>query len=323
MLGLAAISAVGTVGYVVLEGLPWGDALYLAIITISTVGYGDFVPVTPAGRAFTAGLIVTGVSIALYLFWVLGQHIVEGRLRELLQRTTMHRNIDRLEDHVIICGYGRFGRVVVDELSASDLPVCIIEIDPLLDPELSTRGLPYLVGSATSDEILERAGIRRARAIVIGTSSDSDNVFITLAARERNSKLRIHARGESESVRRRLQQAGADQVVSAYHLGGLQMAASILRPAVVDCLELSSPRGGEEVDLEEIALAEGCGLDGCCIGAVETETPGVRIVALKRGGEIIRIIPDRTTEVHSGDHVVVIGERSSLERLARRAQGRS
>ena len=172
MLGLAAISAGGTIGYVVLEGLPWGDALYLAIITISTVGYGDFVPVTPAGRAFTAGLIVTGVSIALYLFWVLGQHIVEGRLRELLQRTTMQRNIERLEDHVIICGYGRFGRVVVDELSASDLPICVIEIDPLLDAELSTRGLPYLIGSATSDEILERAGVARARAIVIGTSFD-------------------------------------------------------------------------------------------------------------------------------------------------------
>jgi voltage-gated potassium channel len=190
----------------------------------------------------------------------------------------------------------------------------VIDVDPAKGADLAKAEVPHVIGSAVSDDVLERAGIERARAIVIGTSTDSDNVFITLAAREHNPRIRIHARGESPPAQRRLRQAGADQVVSAYQMGGSRMAASILRPSVVDFLEISVPFRGEQVDLEEIAL------DGREIKEIEGETHRLRIVALKRGEETTRLIPDPTTSVSGGDHLVVIGERPSLEKLAQLAQ---
>jgi len=159
-------------------------------------------------------------------------------------------------------------------------------------------------------------------AIVVGTASDSDNVFITLSAREKNPAIRIHARGESDGGLRRLRLAGADQALSAYHMGGLRIAASILRPSVVDFLEIAAPGRGEEVDLEEIRLSPGSPMVGAAIGMVEQRHDRLRIVALKRDGEPIRLVPPPGTEVRDGDHLVVIGARRSLEDLAQLAQGR-
>ncbi len=164
-----------------------------------------------------------------------------------------------------------------------------------------TQGIPPVETLARDSEeivrqqLAERAGIRRARAIVVVTGSDPENVFITLSVREKNPKIRIHARGESDAGLRRLRLAGADQVLSAYQSGGLRMAASILRPSVVDILELSMPGRGEDVALEEIRVGSGCALAGDTIGSVEREIPRLRIVALKRGEESMRIVPELRT----------------------------
>ena len=321
LLGLVALTAVGTAGFVVLEGMTLVDALYMTVQTLSTVGFGDVHPATPAGRLFTVALIVTGVGTALYLFGAIAELVLEGRLQEYLGRSAMERSIERLEGHVIVCGFGRFGRVVADDLQRNGVPVVIIDLDPDREPELVALGLPYVIGSALSDEVLERAGIRRARAIVVGTASDADNVFITLSAREKNPTIRIHARGESDGGLRRLRLAGADQALSAYHMGGLRIAASILRPSVVDFLEIAAPGRGEEVDLEEIRLSPGSPMVGAAIGMVEQQHDRLRIVALKREGEPIRLVPPPGTEVRDGDHLVVIGARRSLEDLAQLAQG--
>ena len=314
--GLLALLVVGTVGYRLTENFSWVDSLYLSVVTISTVGYGDIVPHSPAGRLFTVFLILTGVGAALYLLTTLAELVLEGRLRELLGRTAMEREIAALDGHVILCGYGRFGRAVAEELLRSDARVVVIDSDPHLEEELKRRKAPYLIGSALSDEVLERAGMRRARAIVVATASDSDNVFITLSAREQNPSIRIHARAESEAGIRRLRLAGADQVVSAYQTGGTRIAASILRPAVVDFLEISSPAHGEEVAIEEIRVAPTSGLVGNEIHAIERDSRRLRVIALKRGNEPIRILPDTTMEVASGDLLVVVGQRQGLEQLA-------
>jgi voltage-gated potassium channel len=319
LLGLVALTAVGIVGFVLLEGMTLVDALYMTVQTLSTVGFGDVHPATPAGRLFTVALIVTGVGTALYLFGAIAELVLEGRLQEYLGRSAMERSIERLEGHVVVCGFGRFGRVVADDLQRNGVPVVIIDLDPDREPELVALGLPYVIGSALSDEVLERAGIRRARAIVVGTASDADNVF---SAREKNPAIRIHARGESDGGLRRLRLAGADQALSAYHMGGLRIAASILRPSVVDFLEIAAPGRGEEVDLEEIRLSPGSPMVGAAIGMVEQRHDRLRIVALKREGEPIRLVPPPGTEVRDGDHLVVIGARRSLEDLAQLAQGR-
>jgi len=312
---ISFLALAGTAGFMLIEGLSLIDALYMAVNTISTVGFGEVKPLSPAGRMFTIALIVTGVGTALYLFAVTAEMLIEGHLREYLGRTAMERKIHQLEGHVVICGYGRFGKVVAEELARNSIPLVVIDHDPAKEPELTQAGLPYLIGSALEDAVLEHAQIRRARAIVIATASDADNVYITLSAREKNPAIRIHARGESEAGLRRLKLAGADQAISAYQWGGMRMASSIIRPSVVDFLELAAAGRGDEVDLEEIMIAPGSTVIGKPIRSVEAESPRLRIVALKRGPDAILLIPDPATTIAAEDHLVVIGERAYLKKL--------
>ena len=165
--------------------------------------------------------------------------------------------------------------------------------------------------------------MRRAQAIVAGTGSDADNVFITLTARELAPELAILARGESEPAVRRLERAGADHVTALYHTAGLRAAATLLQPTVVDFLEIARPHQGEPVDLEEIRVCAGSALVGQTLAAIEASAPGVRVVALKRAGEAVRLVPERDGAVGADDHLIVIGDREPLQALAARAAGRS
>jgi voltage-gated potassium channel len=320
--GLLGLTGLGTLGYRALEGWPWLDALYMTVITLSTVGFREVGPLSDAGRLFTIALIGVGVGGALYVVTALAEFLIAGSLRQLVQRSAMQRRIEELADHVIVCGYGRYGRVVVEELVHAGAPVAAIELDPAREAQLLSAGIPYLIGSAASEEVLLRAGLARARAVVVTTASDADNVFITLCARELAPQVRIHARGESEASVRRLRQAGADVVTSPYRMGGLRSAASILRPSVVDFIEISAPGRGEEVDLEEIRVGEGSALVGRDLGSLESEAPRLLVVAHRRGGAKLGLAPAKTLAVEPGDHLVVVGERAAVDRLAERARSR-
>jgi voltage-gated potassium channel len=317
--GLVALSALGATGFVVLEDMSWLEASYMSVSTISTVGYGDVVPVTPAGRVFAIALIAGGVGLALYLASLIAGDVLEGRLRDFYHRSSMMREIKKLRDHVIVCGFGRFGRVVVEELTRAGRQVVVVESDADLVPELENSGVEYIIGSAADDEILEAAGIRRAEALVAAVSGDAIGVFIALSARELSPDIRIHARGESDAAVRRLRRAGANFVSSPYQMGGMQTAASILRPSVVDFLDLSLPNSNEEIDLEEIHIGGGSSLAGLEIEAIEREGTKLRIIALKRQNESIELVPHPQLQVAVDDHLVVIGEREELSMLARRA----
>ena len=317
---LTALTAVGTLGYVVIERASFMDALFMTVTTLSTVGYGEIIRLSPAGRLFTMLLIVTGVGTALYLLTAIAEQVVEGRFRDLFGRNAMQRRIEQLEGHVVVCGFGRLGRVVAEQVAERQVPLVIVDANPALEPDLVRLGMPYIIGSALSDDVLERAGVRRARALVAATASDPDNVFITLSARAKNPGIVIHARGESDGGLRRLRLAGADQAISAYQSGGMRIAASILRPSVVDFLEISLESRGEEVDLEQVRVGAGGGIIGRAIESVEKDLPRLRIVALKRGTDPIRMVPEPATLVADGDQLVVIGERRSLEALAQLAQ---
>lgn len=319
LLGLGTIIVVGMLGYVLIEGFSPVEALYMTIITISTVGLGAVRPLTPAGMAFTVLLIVTSVGVTVYLLTAIGGMLIEGRLRDLMQRNAMKKSIGALSDHVIVCGYGRVGTTVAEELRRDGMDIVVIESDSSKESELVESGYLHLIGSAISDEILERAGVDRARAIVPATGSDPDNVFITLAARDRNPGIRVHARAETVGAMRRLKQAGADHVIPTYYTGAVRLAMSILRPSLIDFLEIAHPRSGADVDLEEIRVEERCEIAGKSVGQLERPSRRLRVVALKRGHEAVQIIPDDETTVAAGDRLVVIGERDSLDSLARRA----
>ncbi|MBM4267767.1 MAG: potassium channel protein [Deltaproteobacteria bacterium] len=314
-LGLLAITVFGTLGYVLVEGWPWFDALFMTVTTVSTVGFGETHPLSPGGRLFTILLIGSGVGAVFYLLSVLAEGLLEGHLRRLLARTAMQRAIDKLKGHVIVCGWGRFGRVVVEEVRRGGAEVVIIDQDPDLEAELSATGLGFVIGSASSDEVLERAHVGTATAIVVATASEAESVFITLAARELNPKIRVYARGESEAGVRRLIRAGAHQVASPFLMGGLRVAAAVRRPAVVDFLELSSSRREESIDLEEVLISPGSALAGRRLSEIEVEVGRLRIVAVKRS-ESLRLVPTLDTQIAAGDHIVVAGQHEGLDRLA-------
>jgi voltage-gated potassium channel len=313
---LAAILAIGTTGFMVIAGYPFLDALYMTITTVSTVGFGEIHPLSPAGRVFTMVLILGSAGVVLYLLGRLGQTLVETGLRAVLQRRAMERRIDSLSGHVIVCGFGRLGRIVVDELVRAGTPLAVVESDPEREPELARAHQPYLIGSATADDVLLRAGVLRARALVAATGSDADNVYITLTARELAPELEIHARGESDAAVRRLLQAGANRAVSVHQLGGVRLASGLLRPSVVEFVEITHPRVGEEVDLEEIRIAPGSPSVGLSVRALERSAPRLRVVGLKRGESRMELVPDEDRALAAGDLLVVIGERASLQRLA-------
>ena len=316
LFGLAGIIALGTAGYVVIADYPPLDALYMTVTTIATVGYGEIRPLSPAGRIFTMVLILGSAGVTLYLLGQVAQTLVETSLRAVLQRRAMERKIETLSGHVIVCGWGRLGRIVVDELARAQARLAIVESDPAKEPQLARTGHPYLIGSATSEEVLLHAGVQRARALVVATGSDADNVYITLTARELSPPLEIHARGESEGAMRRLIQAGATRAVSAHQLGGIRLASGLLRPSVVEFVEITHPRVGEQVDLEELRISEGSRSIGLSVRALEQSAPRLRVVGLKRGDTRMQLVPDENLPLVAGDLLVVIGERASLERLA-------
>jgi voltage-gated potassium channel len=320
-IALVAVTAVGTAGYMLIEGMPFIDAIFMTVTTMSTVGYREVQELHTAGRVFTMLLIVCGVGTTLYLLTIVAETLLEGHLQDFWGKARMQRNIDELSGHVVVCGYGRFGRAVCDELARQDVERVIIDSDPSVESELRSAGASYVLGSALSDEVLERAGVARARAVVIATPSDPDNVFITLSVREKSAGVRIHARGETEAGLRRLRLAGADQVISAYQMGGMRVAASILRPSVVDFLEISTPGRGETIDLEELRIDAGAAIAGTTIEVLERGQGRVRVVAVKPAGGAIRLIPEAGTMLAEGDLLVVIGDRQSLETLAQQCSG--
>ena len=296
--------------------MPWGDALYLTVMTLSTVGYGDVVPTSEAGRALAVALVAVGIGAVFYTVSALAGFFIEGRLRYVLGRRAVKHAIDSLRDHVVVCGYGRLGHAVADLLSKGDVPLVVVDQDPSVQARCESDGHLFVLGSAVDDAVLEQAGVARARAIVAGTPSEPDNVFITLAARESNPDIAVHARAQTDAGDRRLRLAGVDQVVLPHRLGGARVANAIVRPAVVEFLELASAGTGAEVDLEEVVLPAHSPLHDVRLRDLEDEGITISVVAIKRGAERIRLNPGGSEVLASGDRVIAVGDRTNLDRLA-------
>jgi voltage-gated potassium channel len=311
---LLVLTAAGTLGYVAIEGMTPFDALYMTVITLTTVGYLEVQPLSTAGRAFTMVLLALGVGAAFYTVVALAAFLIEGGLREILGRRSMQRAIDALEQHVILCGFGRLGRAVSQHLGAT--PVVVIDLDASLQNECETAGHWFVHGSALEEGVLRAAGIERARALIAATASDSDNVFIALSARELHPEIQIHARAETAAGVRRLKLSGVHQVVSPHQLGGERIANALLRPGVVEFLELADPGTEGEIDLEEVLLSARSEVGGIPLRRLTDHGISVSVIAIKRGDEPIRLRPGPDEVLRGGDRVVAIGDRANLTRLA-------
>lgn len=308
--------SVGTFGYHFLEGLKLLDALYLTVMTLTTVGYGDLAPKTPAGRIFTMVLVVSGVFTLFYAATSLIRAVVSGELAGFLGKQQMERALAQLKDHIIVCGYGRMGRLVCAEFSREELSFVVIDEHATALAEFAVPHGVALVGDATSDEVLRHAGVERARGLVTVMSSDASNLFTTMSARLLNSKLFIVARVEGVQAEQKMQRAGANRVVCPYLIGGTRVAQAILRPTVMDFIELATRTEHIELQLEETRVEPNSPLAGQML-----KDSGIRsdlkiiIVAIKKSTGKMQFNPSPETCMEAGDILVAIGHKEHLEKL--------
>lgn len=304
----------GTVGYRVIEGWSWFDALYMTVITLTTVGFSELHPMSTAGRTFTITLVTVGVVMLFAIIGVVAQVIASGEVLKPMRRRRMRKRLDDLNDHYIVCAYGRVGRAAVTELHQQNIKVAVVESQEQLSAALQEADIPYLTADPTEESVLLAAGIERAQGLVCAVDSDAANVYITLTARSLNPKLSIVARAASPSSEDKLMRAGADRVVSPYVLGGQRMAALALQPAVVEFFNMVSV--APNLRLEEIEIAPGAPLDGTTIGEAARRFPGVQVLAIKRIGSDLQVSPDQITPLGAGDLVVVLGSTGELREMS-------
>jgi len=309
---LAVVLAYGTVGYVLIGGWSVLDALFMTVISITTVGYEEVHPLDARGEAFTISLIVFGVIGFLYTFGVIVEVIGSGRWQEYRRFRRMEDQVRKLRDHVIVCGYGRTGKQVVAELEQGGHAYVVVEMNPQPFAEVVRDRRPNVQGDAASDEILHQAGIDRARALVSAVDSDERNVYIVLTARSINPKLFIVARSSYPDSLAKLRRAGADRVVSPYTLSGRRMAALALQPAVVDTIDMVM--GGEHAGmaLEELVVPEGA----AGLTAGQLRRSGATLLAVRSPAGGLSVGPNDAQALQPEDLVVAMGTRSQLDALA-------
>lgn len=317
---LIFINAFGVAGYMIIEGWNFRDSLFMTVITITTVGYGEVHDLTPAGEIFTIVLLVVGVGIILYLLGTEAKLLLEGQLADLIWRKRLERKIRELKDHYIICGFGRMGKTIAKEFSSKDMDILIIEKNSV--PEIEKGEFLILEGDANNEDVLKSAGIENAKGLISVLPTDAENLFLVLSARELNPNLFIVTRASEESSERKILRAGADRVVSPYYTGGIRIANSILKPAVVDFIEYATKTGNLELQLEEILLNEGSKLSGMTLEDTGIGRDlGVIIVAIKRQDGTMEFNPNSTSIINSGDTLVALGETSKLKELEKLAEG--
>jgi voltage-gated potassium channel len=307
---------IGTYGYVLLEDLDPFDGLYLTVMTLTTVGYGDLHPKTTAGQTFTMVLVLGGVFTFFYSAMELIRILFTGEIQELLGKYRMERQLGELQGHLIVCGFGRMGRIVCQEFSQERLPFVVIDTRPaVFDKFEIAHGFP-LPGDATSDETLKRAGIDRARGLVTVMASDADNLYATMSARLLNDKLYIVARVEDPNSEKKLLRAGANRVVSPYRIGGGRIVHAVLRPTVVDFIELATKTEHFDLQIEETQVSAGSSLAGTTVlkSGVRSNLK-IIIVAIKKAPGHMIFNPAPETLIEAGDILVAIGHREHLDQL--------
>jgi voltage-gated potassium channel len=306
----------GILGYMSIEGWNLLDSIYMTIITLSTVGYGEVREIGPGGRIFTVFLIVFGLFIITYLVSLVAEALVAVEIRAVLGRRKVGKRIKSLRDHYIICGYGRIGSIICRELTGKSIPLIVIEKDERVHEQLEEDKVLYLDRDATDEETLTEAGIETAKGLVSVVSSDAENVYVCLTARGLNPRLYILSRAEDEISERKLLRAGANKVVLPYMLGGRRMVQAIIRPTVSDFLESAIHDKSFELDIEEITAGEGSPLiDQTLVDSGIRQEMDVIIIGIKQEDDTMIFNPSSRTKINRGDTLIAMGRNKDLEKL--------
>lgn len=299
-----------------IEGWDFLDALYMTVITLTTVGYGEVHEVSRIGQIYTILLIFIGVAFILFVAGSVVQFMVEGRIRTILGRRSLDKKIDRLKNHYIVCGYGRIGRVLCNQLQRKPIDLVVIDKNLELIPIFDDDKVLYLSGDASDEAVLHKAGILRAKGLIAVLATDTDNVFLVLTARQLNPDLYIIARASRDDSKLKLQAAGANKVESPYEMGAVSMAQRIIRPTVTNFLNLAFAHKRKDIQMEEIPVNSSSGLIN-----VMLKDSGIRqqfnliIIAIKKPDGSMMFNPSYETVIEAGDTVIAVGQEGNLQRL--------
>ena len=313
----AAVLLVGTVGYMVLQEASPLDALYMTVITVTTIGYREVFPLSTAGRWFTMFLALSGVGIMLYVVSIVAGMIVETDVRRVLGIRRDRRMTMKLSNHIVVCGAGRTGHALAEILASKGATFVVVDTNPELCRKLEGAGVHVVDGDATTRAALETARIERASTLIACLGDDAHNVYTILLARQLNPSINIVARALEEGSEERLRLAGADRIINPYRTGAMRLAYTALKPTVVDFLDASLPGAGGDLELAEVPIHPDSVLAGQTLaGANVRQTYDVIVVAIRRSGRST-FNPPPGMEILPGDILVALGPTEGLEALER------
>jgi len=310
---LISVVVGGTIGYRIIEGWSLWQAFYTTVLAITTV---EIPPLSRNGQAFTIVLLIAGVGSALYTFTLLATVVVEGGLPKRLQRRHYARMLETIKDHFIVCGYGRIGTIVTQQFQRQKVPFVVIERDPERLQAAVETGALAVEADASREDVLKRVGIERARGLIAAVGTDAENVYAVLSARVLRPDLFIVGRAETEDATIKLKRAGADRVISPYQIGGVQIAQTALRPAVVDFVALATSSDNLELAMEEIPIARGSiFVNQSLVAANLRQRFGIIVVGIQREDRRMEFNPPPDATMMAGDTLVVLGRPDSLRQL--------
>lgn len=314
---ILAVILFGMFGYMLLEGWSAFDALYMTVITIATVGFSEVRQLDGSGRIFTILLIFLGIGVGGYAIGTIAAFLVEGQLLDILKGRRMAKEITGLKNHIIVCGFGKIGMEVCASMAMAGRDFIVIDTNVEKIDHALSLGYLAAVGEATDDEILEKCGIRQAYGLISAISDDSANVYLVLTARALNDKMRIIARGVGETTHKKMIRAGADRVVSPYEIGARRMAALMLKPEIVDFLEVLSPTNIFGLRLEKVIVKPKSFIAGKRLDEsnIRRDTHGAMIVGVQKLDQTLMVNPPKWTILEADDVLLAIGSDEQLKSL--------
>jgi len=311
--GIAVVLVCGTLGYHIIEGWSFMDSLYMTVITLTTIGFSEVRPLSHQGRIFTIVLIFAGFGMVGYSAITGAKFFVEGQIREILARRRFMKAIHRMRYHFIVCGFGRMGSFICHEFHARGIPFVVVEVEPLIQERVLEIGYLLSPGDATKEAALREAGVDRAYGLVSVLESDAKNLYTVLTARQLNPNLQIIARAGEEDAEQKLSCVGANRVINPYRIGGTRMVMGVVKPDVLDFLDVLMDYRALNIELEQVEVAEGSPYCGKTIlESSIRKTLGLIVISIKKKGNSMVFAPGPDHLVEAGDTLITMGDKERL-----------
>jgi voltage-gated potassium channel len=321
-IAILATLAFGTVGFVLIDHYPVFDAFYMTLITVTTVGYGEIHPLSHAGRVFNSFVIFFGVTVMLLAVGAMTQTVIELELNQYFGKRRMKVMIDKLQNHFIVCGFGRVGRGAAEELVHAHVPFVVIDHSEDRVERAMKEGMLAVLGDATRDDVLRDVGIDKAKGLIATLASDADNLFLILSAKALNARLQLSARIDEETSEQKMRRAGADFVFAPYKSTGHRMAQALMKPHVQQFMDFTADGVGPDVGIEQVSVSARSSFADETLGRMEVQrTLGLIVLAVRKADGAMLFNPAPEQKIAAGDYLIVMGESEGLRKLEQMLAG--